>query len=176
MKLFVIRHGRARHNDEGLWNDNPAIHMPLTPLGIEQAHEAAEKLKAFKPDIIFVSELQRTQETAEIINKYHHAPVIIDPRINEQFTGGKVQTYKEFLQIVEQDRFHYRFEGGESFQDLKARIYQFLDELRASPHQIVFLVSHGDPIQIIHAYFHKLGDEETLLLRVKNCEILEFEL
>jgi broad specificity phosphatase PhoE len=174
MKVFVIRHGRAKHNDEGLWNDTPLEHMPLTPLGIEQTREAAERLKGFKPDVIFVSELQRTQETAAIIN-LHQAPIVVDRRINEQSAGGQVKTYKEFLDVIKQDRFNYRFEGGESYQDLKLRIHHFLDELRKKPYNIVFIVSHGDPIQMMNAYFHKLSDEETLLMRVKNCEILEFE-
>lgn len=175
MKVFIIRHGRARNNEEGLWNDDPREHIPLTALGIEQAHEAAETLKPFTPDVIYASELQRTQETAAIINKYHHAKILIDARINEQKTGGTVKTYAEFRMRAKHDPFHYTFEGGESYQDLKRRLHHFLDELRAKPYNTVFVVSHGDPIQIMHGYFHKLADEELVLRRFKNCEILEYD-
>jgi alpha-ribazole phosphatase len=176
MRIYVVRHGRARHNDDGRWNDDPAVHVPLTELGIQQAHEAAETLKDAEFDIVFASQLQRTQETAQIINKHHDAPMIVDKRLNEQKAGGGVNTYREFLERTRHDRFNAALEGGESRQDLKRRLHEFLDELKMKPYKSVLIVSHGDPIQVINGYFHKLADEELVLVDVKNCQIFMFDI
>ena len=84
MKLYLARHGRTNYNDLGLCNADPAVDVHLTPSGVAQAGALAEKLKLVPLDHIFASELNRTQQTAEIINKFHNLEIEIDARLKRR--------------------------------------------------------------------------------------------
>ena len=79
MKIYFARHGRTNYNDLDLCNADPSVDVHITELGAEQAKALADKLKDLPLDRIFVSELKRTQQTAEIVNSFHDAPIEIVP-------------------------------------------------------------------------------------------------
>lgn len=66
--FLFIRHGETDYNRRGV-RCGGDIDIPLTQHGESQAKAAAEKLLAegLRPDAIFVSPLQRTRRTAEIL-------------------------------------------------------------------------------------------------------------
>ena len=67
----------------------------ITENGIQDANLLAEKLKELNVNIttIYTSQYLRCKHTTEIINKYHNAPVIEEPRFNEM---NNAETWKEF--------------------------------------------------------------------------------
>ncbi len=67
MKLFVVRHGQTNYNLQHLCNDDPTIDVHLTKEGKKQAEIIANKLKYIQFDTIFISEIPRTRETANLI-------------------------------------------------------------------------------------------------------------
>lgn len=69
MKLLLMRHGQTNYNRLGLCNDDPRDAVYLTDLGRRQALAAAVALRAARLEHIFVSELPRTRQTAEIVNR-----------------------------------------------------------------------------------------------------------
>ncbi len=82
----------------GLCNHDPTVDVHLTKKGIQQAKELAKELKAAKIDLIIISELARTKQSANILNEFHGAPLIVDARLNDicnDFEGGKVADYRE---------------------------------------------------------------------------------
>jgi len=58
---------------------------PLSEKGIEQAGRLAEHYKDGKIDLILTSLFQRTQKTAEILNKYHDVPIFSNMALNGYF-------------------------------------------------------------------------------------------
>ena len=81
--IYFVRHGQTEYNVQQLLGGN----SNLTDLGRQQASQAAEMFKDIDIDVIIVSNLKRTYQTAEIINKYHNAEILIDDRLNERYYG-----------------------------------------------------------------------------------------
>lgn len=160
MKAFFVRHGQSNYNLKDLCNDDPKKDVHLTPLGIKQSEEIAERLRDKGFEVIFVSEFSRTRQTAEIINKYHNAPIRVDTRTNERISGFEGKPTSEFEKHISKDRFHIKPKNGESFQEEKKRVFSFLEGLKEMKYDSVLVVTHGDNLVIVSGYFNKLSDEE----------------
>ena len=86
-RLLIIRHGNTFEADEEPRRVGCKTDLPLTQSGIEQARALGGYLKLHDmvPDAVFASELQRAQQTAQIM--MHDAgvdmPVQTDTRFNE---------------------------------------------------------------------------------------------
>ena len=78
MKLYLARHAETNYNIAKLANADPNIDVHLTEHGIEQAENLAELLKDVDYDIVYISELPRTRQTAEIINITIKSSLLMD--------------------------------------------------------------------------------------------------
>lgn len=173
MKAFFVRHGQTNYNLKDLCNDDPKKDVHLTELGKRQAEEVAEKLRNEKIGVIFISELPRTRETAEIINRFHGAPIKVDKRLNDRKTGFEGRPVSEFDDAVKKDALNTKPRGGESFMEEKKRVVSFIKSLKRMKYKGVVVITHSEPLKIINAYFGGLSDTETPDLHVGNCEIAE---
>ena len=151
MKFYLTRHTQTNYNVLGLCNSQPSVDVHITDLGVKQAHQVAEKLAPAAFDIIFVSELKRTHQTAEIINEFHHKEIIVDGRLNDNDTGFKGKLEKEWKAVLEasHDKWNASFNDGESLAQAKERVEQFLDDLREKDYDAVLVVTHGWIIKLI---------------------------
>ena len=78
MKLYFVRHGETDVNS-GLQQANTAqFDEPLNTVGVAQAEQLAEQLSDATFDAIVSAPLQRTVQTAKIINKFHNIDIQID--------------------------------------------------------------------------------------------------
>jgi broad specificity phosphatase PhoE len=175
MKIYAMRHGQTTYNLLGLCNDDPRDEVPLTELGIRQAEEAAVTLKDAALERIFVSELPRTRQTAEIINRHHGVPIAAHPGLNDIRSGFNNRPVAEYFAATGHDRLHLRVNGGESLLDYQARVLAFLDWLRPQPWQEVLVVAHEETLRVLAARFRGLPDAALPGLAFGNCEILRFE-
>lgn len=177
MRLYIVRHGQTNYNLRHLCNDDPRVDVHLTDVGKKQSQEVAKQLKDVEFVKVFISELPRTKQTAEIITQYHKLPFIVDKRINDRKTGFEGKTTTEFEKGLGIDLFNAKPPGGESFQEEKQRVFAFLEELKQSKEKApILIVTHHEIAKIIVGYFKKLEDREIWDLRVKNAEVLEFEI
>ena len=130
---------------QGQWNSN------LDELGVRQADVSGRLLAGLDIDAIFASPLDRTRQTATIINEYLALPITYDDRIKEWDCGD----WSGFLYAeIEQrwprewaawraDLFNYRGPNCENYPDMIARATPFLDELKRHSAQSIAIVSHG---------------------------------
>jgi alpha-ribazole phosphatase len=176
MKLYCMRHGETDYNRLGLCNDDPAVDVCLTDTGILQAEAAAVAMKDLSIERIITSELPRTRQTADIVNRYHAAPVMAHPALNDIRTGFEGRPVVDYFAAIESDRLHRRIDGGESLLDYKARVLTFLDWLDEQPRQDSLVVAHEETLRVIKAHLDGLGDEAMPRLHFANCEVVEFEL
>jgi broad specificity phosphatase PhoE len=178
MKLYLARHGRTNYNDLGLCNADPSVDVHLTPLGVSQAEVLADKFKQTQLDCIFVSELRRTQYTAEIVNTFHDVEIFIDARLNDIRTGYEGKSFSEFMSKLDAnaDRWTARFGDGESIEDLKQRVISFLDELRTKEYSSVLVVTSAWPINALLTVLRHLGNDEAWHIDIKQGSYLEFDL
>ena len=82
MQLYLARHAESTYNVDQLLNSDPSVNVRLSETGIIQAEELAKKLDGENFESIYISELPRTKQTADIINKNSQIPLVIDKRIN----------------------------------------------------------------------------------------------
>lgn len=181
MKVIFLRHGQTNYNVKAICNSKPNPKVRLTALGRKQAEVAAQILKKEKIDLIITSALFRTMQTARVVNRFHHAPVQHDNRINDRSTGYENKSVSFFYEWREKQKkpWSARPRGGESYQDLKKRLASFLKDLGKEPYKTVLVVSHLPVLAAAYAYFKNLSDDKTAFWTEKeipNCKIMRFNL
>ncbi len=183
MILYCLRHGHAQHNINKIMSGDPSKIFHLTELGKQQAQEAAEQLKEVPLEIIYTSEMLRTIQTAEIINKYHKVEIKNDPRLNDLKSGLEGKRYAEYKEkqkkaseIQKVDIYHAKVNDGESLEEEKQRTYNFLDELKTKNHKNVLITAHFDTIIFINGYANNLTNKEMNKIKPQKGEIYKFEI
>jgi probable phosphoglycerate mutase len=156
-KLILVRHGESSGNRDRIFAVNPAD-LPLTQLGYRQAAEVAERIAAqFRPDVVVASPFLRARETARVIAESLRLPLQIEPRLYERDVGVLVgKSYDSLASTRGYDRqspWKWRPEGGESYEDVMARVAPILDRLAAIHlERDVVIVSHGGVMQTLWAH------------------------
>lgn len=178
MKLFLVRHAQTNYNVLKLANADPSVDVHLSEEGIKQAKNLAELLKDVSYDIVYISELPRTRQTAEIINKYHDKELIVEPRINDNKTGFESKPVTDFLTAVESanDPWNAVFGEGESLNAAAERARNFIDELRIKEYESVLVVTHGFITQAIFGYLENKTLAEASEFNLLQGTYMEFEL
>ncbi|MFA7386934.1 MAG: histidine phosphatase family protein, partial [Thiohalobacteraceae bacterium] len=134
-----------------------------------------ETLRAAPLDAILVSELPRTRQTAELVNRYHGAPILVRPELNDIRSGFEGRPVAGYFAAVGADRMNLRPPGGESLRDYQVRVLPVLDWLRERPWTTVLIVAHEETLRVLVAALRGLPAERMLELNFGNCEILEFQ-
>ncbi|MEI3402319.1 MAG: histidine phosphatase family protein [Clostridia bacterium] len=83
MEIYVVRHGQTDYNIKQVFQGH--IDIPLNETGKKQAQEIALRFKDIDIDMILVSPLQRTIQTAEYISQVTDIPITVEERIIERF-------------------------------------------------------------------------------------------
>lgn len=173
--MYFVRHGQT------VWNVENKIcgstDIDLTEKGHEQAVETGKKILSenIKADIILYSPLMRAEKTAKHISETTGIPAKAEPRLTEQNFGkyeGTPRDGEEF-RIAKRD-FVSRYDGGESMLHLAQRIYNLLDDVKASG-KVCILVAHNGIARVVNSYFNDMTNEEYADFGVKNCEILRYD-
>jgi broad specificity phosphatase PhoE len=175
MQRYFIRHGRTNYNDLGLCNSDPAVPVHLTPTGISQAERAEERLRPVPLQRIFVSELPRARQTAEIINRHHQVAILVHPALNDIRSGCENRPVRKYQAAIAHDPLRAKVGNGESLLEYKARVVTFLQWLDKQPLEVVAVVAHEETLRIIYGHYHQLDDKALPALRFANCEIVKIE-
>lgn len=177
MKVYIARHAETNYNVLGLCNDSPDVDVYLTDRGREQGKILAATLKSADFELIITSDFPRTKETARILNEHHNAPTISDSRINDLLTGFEGKPVKDFRDARRNatNRWTVRLNGGESFEDEKARVKQFLNDLQERPEKCVLVVTHQAIARLIYANVNRLPNKKVGDIEVSNTHCFDFE-
>ncbi|WP_297526532.1 histidine phosphatase family protein [Thiohalobacter sp.] len=176
MQLYLMRHGHSEYNALGLCNDDPGVPVHLTRKGRAQAEAAAARLREVPLEAMIASELPRTRETAEIVNRFHGVPIHVHPALNDIRTGFDGRPVAEYFAATRPDRLRIRPPGGESVLDYRERVLGFVDWLAQQPWQVLLVVAHEETLRILNAHFTGLPEDRLLDQDFANCEILRFRL
>ncbi len=179
MKVYVARHAQAEHNLADVFHDATIPNdVSLTSLGIKQAEKLARKLADTQIDVMYVSELRRTLQTAQIVNRFHNAPIVENSLLNDIVSGIAGKPVAAFRQMIyaSSDPWSAKFEGGESFEDEKRRMVRFLDFLRTQNNESAFIVTSGGIANIVYGIVHNLSNDDTFNRDIPNVDVFEFEL
>lgn len=178
MKIFLARHTQTNYNILKLANSDPTVDVHLSEEGIRQAEALAELLKNTSYDAIYISELPRTRQTAEIINSYHHKELIVDERINDNRTGFESKPVEDFVKALDnsEDPWNAKFNDGESLNEAAERVFGFIKDLREKPHEAVLVVTHGYITQVLFSYFEAKTPKEVTEFDLTQGTFIEFDL
>ena len=142
--VYFVRHGQT------VWNvENKicgATDIALTELGHQQAIETGKRIleQGIKADEILYSPLVRAKDTALHISEMTGIPAREEPRLKEQNFGKYESTARNGEEFQEaKKQFVCRYEGGESMLHLAQRIYNLLDEVRASDKTYILVAHNG---------------------------------
>ena len=173
-QLYFVRHGQTEWNAirrmQGQWNSD------LSELGRGHADINGQLLKGLNIDVMYVSPLDRTRQTAEIINQHLNLEPIFDERIMEWHCGDwsgemyadiKVKWQEEWA-ALEADRFNYRAPNGENYPDMFERSTPFVEELLDSAHESIAVVSHGMIGKVMVSYLMGYDPDLTLAIHQHN--------
>ena len=174
MQLYLTRHGETNYNVLGLANDDPAANVHLTARGIRQAENLARRLRTVPLELIVVSQLPRTHQTAAVVNRHHRVEIREHPGINDLRTGFNGRPAMLHHEAIAADPLHIKPEGGESILEHKQRVLHFIDWLTGLDHETVLVVTHEAPLRVCIAHFSGLPDELMLGIRTDHCELFQF--
>ena len=175
MHILFMRHGQTNYNLLGLCNDDPAQDVHLTATGIAQAEAAADQLQATPLDMIVTSQLPRTRQTGNIINRYHSLVLQAHPALNDIRSGFNDRPVTEYFSAIAADPLHISVNGGESLLMHKRRVLSYLDWLRQQAAQTILSIAHEETLRVFYAWFHGIPDARLRELHFTNCEVLQFE-
>lgn len=148
--LLLVRHGQSVWNAVGRWQGQ--ADPPLSPLGEEQAGDAAGRLSTIGFSHVVASDLQRAHRTAQILADALGLSVAVDPDLREIDVGdwtGLTRAEIEARWPGElADWSEGRSEstmGGESRAHLTARARSALARVAAAaaPGDRLLVVTHG---------------------------------
>lgn len=149
MKIYLVRHGETDWNQAGLLQGQTDI--ALNAQGLEQAREAAERLKEVPFELAFCSPLIRAKRTAETIIGDRKITLTTDERLRElnfgPWEGVDIRTIKDAAsQPFTNPGSYIPPEGAESFAQLYKRSGEFVDQVLLpleGTYETVLAVAHG---------------------------------
>jgi len=172
MQLVVIRHGETALNKENRLQGSKGPNEGLNETGRAAIVKLRDGLLT-TPAAIYASPLERTQETASIINERFNIPIITVPELMERDFGtlsGKLRSELDdkLIQDDLEGKYDYRPYGGESVEDVKARIMRFLETLPLSTDETVLVITHRGVIRVLYDLYPTDGSGDEIVPASKH--------
>ena len=175
MKIYLVRHGETDWNQAGLLQGQTDI--ALNAQGLEQAREAAERLKEVPFEIAFCSPLIRAKRTAETIIGDRKITLTTDERLRElnfgPWEGVDIRTIKDAAsQPFTNPGSYIPPEGAESFAQLYKRSGEFVDQVLLpleGTYETVLVVAHGGVNRSILNPVLNIPGDDFWRMHMGNC-------
>lgn len=143
VKITYFVHGTTADNQKNIssgWND-----VGLSELGVKQSKELPKQIGKKRFDVVFCSDLKRAVNSAEISFK-NKFPIKQDRRLRECNYGDFNGKPSEIVEPMQEKCIDKSFPNGESYENVKARVNDFLKFLKKSYEgKHVAIVAHKAP-------------------------------
>lgn len=174
----IIRHGETQWNKAGMIQGQS--NSPLTQNGILQAEALADTLNPKHYDFLYSSDLGRTLQTAEILQKKINLPIQIDTGLRERHWGifqgipfSEIETnyptlFKEFIKRNPD----FCIPEGESFREFFNRTVTTFEAIAARhPEANIFVVTHGGNLDCLFRKTLHLPLDSPRCFSLKNVSM-----
>uniref|UniRef100_A0A8C8DR10 6-phosphofructo-2-kinase/fructose-2,6-bisphosphatase 2 n=1 Tax=Oryzias sinensis TaxID=183150 RepID=A0A8C8DR10_9TELE len=171
--IYLCRHGESDYNVEGRIGGD----SELSPRGRHFSHALRDFVDEHKlSDLkVWTSQLRRTIQTAEELGvPYEQWKILneIDAGVCEEMTYEMIQqTFPEEFALRDQDKYHYRYPGGESYQDLVQRLEPVIMELERQGN--VLVICHQAVMRCLLAYFLDKSAEDLPYMKCPLHTVLK---
>jgi broad specificity phosphatase PhoE len=146
--VVLARHAHSVLNLEERVNGDPALDVPLTEEGREQARLLGAQLAHVDLDLCVCSRFPRARETAELAVADREVPWVVEPLLDDvnigELEGWPIGRYREVKRELGRKR---PFPGGESLDDAARRYARGFHELVERGAGRVLVVCHEIPVR-----------------------------
>ena len=171
--IYLTRHGETDWNKQDLVLGRTDI--PLNETGLAQAAKLADDLEDVHLDVVYTSQLQRAYVTGKMVAERHKGCRLETCECLNEMDFGKYEGRARFDREYQQEKRNYfkTYEGGESYLDVAARIYPFIEQLMARGEDAL-VVTHNGICRVFVNRFQPMENEEFATFAMKNCEVKTF--
>jgi phosphoserine phosphatase len=155
-RMYIFRHGETEYNRMKMMQGR-SIDISLNEEGISQVNKFFEYYKKIPFDVVFSSDLKRSMESVARFRDLD-IPHVIDPRITEVSWGineGKVldaeimERFRIMIQEWKNGNHDYCIPGGESANELKNRIENFVRDIKRRKEKNILINTHGRALRML---------------------------
>src|SRR3990167_2788764 len=143
IKITYFVHGTTTDNEKEIssgWFD-----VELSELGVKQSIDLKDKIKDKKFDVVFCSDLKRAFDSTKLTFE-GVVPIIPDARLREYNYGKYNAQPSSIVEPMQEKAITEKFPDGESYEDVKTRIADFLNFLKQNyDGKNVAIVAHKAP-------------------------------
>jgi probable phosphoglycerate mutase len=151
MRLYLVRHGET-HANVARQLDTAVPGLELTDAGHEQARALAERLRGEDLGAIYVSDLVRTQQTAQPLATALGLELVVLPGLREIQAGDYEMSteWGPFVEAVQRwrDDPEHAIPGGDSGIGFMARYEAAIRRILGDGHESAVAVSHGAAMRV----------------------------
>ncbi len=161
--LYLIRHGVIQSNLEDIYAGRSS--EGLTAVGVARAEQLGQEIGQWGIQAIYCSPLQRTLQTAQILNRYCRTELIIDEDLNEldlgKWTGlSKAEVYTRYpaqYRIWISNPGQFREDGMESLAQVRQRVLRSANRfVQGEQPQSAAFVTHAVAVKLLVLHYRQL--------------------
>ena len=176
MKIYMTRHGQTEYNRQEIILGTTDVLLDAE--GERQAEALAEKVaEAGNIDVMIVSPMRRTMQTAGIVAERCGIELVTDERLRE-WDYGEFEGKSRFTEGFAENKVNFGVrmgKSGESLLQLAHRVYSALDDIIEKYHdKTVLIVTHGGVCRVIETYFNDMTTERFANWFMDNCGLIEY--
>ncbi|KAI0019798.1 6-phosphofructo-2-kinase [Xylariomycetidae sp. FL0641] len=168
--VWLSRHGESLYNLYGRIGGD----ADLSPRGEQYAKKLPELVRQSvggdRPLTVWTSTLKRTIQTARHLPENYNqlqwkALDELDAGVCDGMTYQEIKdVYPEDFVARDEDKYNYRYRGGESYRDVVIRLEPIIMELERS--EDILIVTHQAILRCIYAYFMKKDQSQSPWMNV----------
>ncbi|KAI1635638.1 6-phosphofructo-2-kinase [Biscogniauxia mediterranea] len=168
--VWLSRHGESLYNLYGRIGGD----AELSPRGIQYSKKLPELVRQSvggdRPLTVWTSTLKRTISTAKYLPDTYNqlqwkALDELDAGVCDGMTYQEIKdVYPEDFAARDEDKYNYRYRGGESYRDVVIRLEPIIMELERS--EDILIVTHQAILRCIYAYFMKKDQSRSPWMNV----------
>ncbi|KAI8393425.1 6-phosphofructo-2-kinase-domain-containing protein [Radiomyces spectabilis] len=175
-RIWFSRHGESVFNVQ----DKIGGDADLSPRGLEYARllpDLIAKNLGDRPLTVWTSSMKRTIQTAAHLpypKKQWKALDELNTGVCDGMTYAEIaEKYPDDFAARDEDKFNYRYRGGESYRDLVLRLEPAIMELERQEN--ILIIAHQATIRCMYGYFMNLNHEELPYVRIPLHTVIELK-
>ncbi|KAK9462255.1 6-phosphofructo-2-kinase-domain-containing protein [Lipomyces oligophaga] len=174
--IWLSRHGESQFNVEGKIGGD----ANLSPRGREYARQLPQLTRQSvgdRPLTVWTSTLKRTQQTAKYLPYRQLTWKALDELDAGQCDGLTYEEiemkYPEDFHARDENKYEYRYPGGESYRDVVTRLEPIIMELERQEN--IMIVTHQAVLRCIYAYFMNVPQDRSPWMEVPLHTLIKLE-
>ncbi|GAA5813708.1 hypothetical protein MFLAVUS_007195 [Mucor flavus] len=173
-KIYMSRHGESMFNLQGKIGGDSA----LSPRGVLYANKLPDLIKQNLGDkelIVWTSTMKRTIQTSGLLQypkMSRKALDELDAGMCDGMTYEEIEEkYPEDYANRDDDKFNYRYKGGESYRDVVLRLEPVIMDLERQGN--ILIIGHQAILRCIYAYFMNYNQEDLPYIKIPLHTVIE---